>query len=129
MQENSRTWYVQDVRPRARVPAQYVPQLQLQMLASGLPSALFVSRSSENGTNVFRVRRDDAYCGALLRVIARFHGRFVASKKVPPPAWCEHWPEWRRLAAATGKVAAGAVLLKHVPGDEGPLGQSQPLFL
>ena len=61
------TWLVADSGPRVGVPVQYMPQLQIEMLATGLRSALFVSRSATLGTNVFRVWRDDTYCMNMVR--------------------------------------------------------------
>lgn len=62
-------WVVSDSGPRRRVPIQYVAQLQIQMLAAGLTSALFVSRSSTLGTNVFRMWRDDEFCRLMVRCL------------------------------------------------------------
>jgi hypothetical protein len=127
--KKSLPWFVHDERPRRRVPAQYVPQLQLEMLASGLRSSVFVSRSAEHGTNIFRVARDDTYCATMLSCISHFYTQHVVPKRVPGRNYCMSWPCWRRFCQRTGELSATARLLHHLPPDECPLGQSQPLFL
>jgi hypothetical protein len=111
------------------VPPQYVPQLQLEMLASGLRSALFVSRSAENGTNVFRVPRDDAYCACMLQLISRFYVDFVLTKRVPPKNFFGGWAVWRCFCTKTGELSAASKLLCHVAAEDSPFGQDEPLFL
>ena len=123
------TWYVRDEKPRARIPPQYMPQLQLEMLTSGLQSSLFVSRSAEHGTNIFRVPRDDAYCALMLQLVSRFYLDYVRVAKVPPKTFAHRWPPWRRFCLRTGELAARARLLHHLHSADVPLGQSQPLFL
>ncbi len=45
------------------------------MAAARTESAVFASRSATRGTNLFRVRRDDAYLMLMLRILADFQAR------------------------------------------------------
>lgn len=127
-----RTWHQEQVQPRKRVPVQYVPQLQLHMLAAGLPSALFVSRTSDCGTNFFRVPRDDECCSLMLMLISRFHTEFSGRRpwpRAPKLDACKRWPEWKRLCAATKRISAASRVLHHLPAAQAPMGQAQPFYV
>ncbi|KAL0048901.1 hypothetical protein WJX82_001954 [Trebouxia sp. C0006] len=52
-----RLYRLSDPGPYSRVPCHFVPQLQMEMLASGANSALVVSRSATKGVRVFRMQR------------------------------------------------------------------------
>ena len=45
-------------------------QTQLEMLASGSSRAVLLSYTATHGMHVLQLRRDDAYCAALLRQLA-----------------------------------------------------------
>lgn len=49
----------------------------MEMLATGAPSALLVSKSATRGLRVFRVRRDEAYIGQMLALVSRFFTTYV----------------------------------------------------
>lgn len=112
---------------------QYVPQLQLEMLATGLQSALLVSRSATRGTNIFRMWRDDGYCRLLLRCAARFRSEYCApsagARGRPPPGFSAQWAAFHELCRLTPQLRNAAHLLCHLPPEEAPLGQAQPLFV
>ena len=48
-------------------PAYHVPQLLLEMLATGATAGLLAMQSATRGVRVFRVERDDEYLAAMLR--------------------------------------------------------------
>lgn len=51
----------------SKVLIRAIPQLQLEMLATGATSALLVSSSATRGARVWRVGRDDAYLRSMLQ--------------------------------------------------------------
>lgn len=73
-----------DPGPRPLPPASAMPQLQLQMLACGSPSALLVSHSATRGGRVWRVAGDDAFLKNMLLVASRVFQENVLAKKEPP---------------------------------------------
>ena len=75
-------WY--EVRgPHEALPAQYVPQVQLEMLATGAKAGHYCSMSAAHGLNLFRLTRDDAYLEKLLRIIRSFW--LCVRRGEPPP--------------------------------------------
>jgi hypothetical protein len=48
-------------------------QVQLEMLVTGLPSALVVLDTPHHGASVFRMKRDAAYMQQMLHAISRFY--------------------------------------------------------
>jgi hypothetical protein len=127
--KGKRQWFVHDERPRSRVPSHFVPQLQLQMAAAGLRSALFVSRSCEHGTNFFRVPRDDVYCQAMLRLVSHFYREWVCKRRRPGRDYCKGWEEWPWFCRQTHEISRGTQVLCHLAAEDTPLGQAQPLFV
>ena len=76
-----------DPGPRPLPPASAMPQLQLQMLACGSPSALLVSQSATRGGRVWRVARDDAFLKKMLLVASSaFQRHVVDGEPLPLPA-------------------------------------------
>lgn len=123
-------WACCDTGPRTAVPEQYVPQLQLEMLCTGLPSALLVSRSATRGTHVFRMWRSDRYCALLLRLAAEFHQRFGRPGcRSPGPNFFASSPLFHEFSRLTLELKNRTTLLCHLDADDAPLDQSQPLFL
>jgi len=47
--------------------------VQLEMLVTGLPSALVVLDTPHHGASVFRMKRDTAYMQQMLHAISRFY--------------------------------------------------------
>ena len=47
--------------------------MQLEMLVTGLPSALVVLDTPHRGASVFRMYRSDAYLEQMLRTVSRFY--------------------------------------------------------
>ena len=122
-------WFYEDVKPRARVPVQYVPQLQLHMLATGLRSALFVSRTSCHGTKVYRMARDDEFCKDMMALVSRFHREWVARARRPPRNPMAKMERWARFAKRTHALSLSTKQLAALAAAEVPLGQAQPLFV
>jgi hypothetical protein len=52
---------------------QWGAQVQLEMLVTGLPSALVVLDTPHRGASVFRMYRSDAYLEQMLRTVSRFY--------------------------------------------------------
>jgi hypothetical protein len=123
-------WFLHEDKCFARVPPKYVPQLQLHMLATGLQSALFVSRTSRNGTRIFRMTRDDDYCKDMLALVSRFHREFVCACTRPPLAPLAKMPRWERFCKRTEALSMNlSKPILHIAAADVLLGQSQPMFL
>lgn len=121
-------WRCRDTGPREAIPLQYVGQLQLEMMCTGLRSALLVSRSSCNGTNVFRMFRNDQYCKCLLLHASRFKAQFTSGRP-PPPNFFASWATHHELCNRTSSVQQRCTtLVCHLP-SHCCLGQAQPMFL
>ena len=88
--------------PHERLPCQYVPQIQMQMLVTGTAEALYVCGSACQGINLIRVRRDDEYLGELLTYLAAFWTTVRHSDAPPPDDY------FARPAAAAKEGAGGA---------------------
>lgn len=123
-------WRVRDTGPRESVPLQYVGQLQLEMLCTGLQSALLVSRSSSKGTHVFRMARSDSYCKCVLLHASRFKSQYTSgcAAQTVPNNFFSSWKTHHKLCRMTSALRNSATLLCHLPPDC-CLGQSQPMFL
>lgn len=122
-------WVCCDGGPRAAVPDQYVPQLQLEMLCAGLQSALLVSRSATRGTHIFRMWRSDRYCALLLRVAAVFHQEVRHQRCAPRRNFFAGWPVFEEYCRLTLDLKQRTTLLCHLAPEDSPFDQSQPLFL
>jgi hypothetical protein len=99
-------YVVSDRGPRERVAVEWVPQLQLQMLCAGTPSALLASRSATKGIRVFRVARDDVYLRQMLAVASRLWTAHVLLHRPPPADVYASMPEYGAFLQRT--VQAGA---------------------
>ena len=126
-------WKLGDPGPRPLPPASAMPQLQLQMLACGSPSALLVSHSATRGGRVWRVARDDAFLRKMLLVASKAFERHVVGGEPPPARGGEgsSGPQQQhaagldavlRLADACVAIAASAkeVALLPPPGGVDP---------
>ena len=88
-------WY--EVKPPLdEIPPQYVPQVQLEMLALGSNSNNFVSATAHQGLNLITAERDDHYLGEMLHFIASF---WRCVRTGVPPTEDMHWSEPERFAA------------------------------
>eukprot|EP00877_Chromochloris_zofingiensis_P010471 jgi/Chrzof1/5678/Cz16g11120.t1 len=74
---------LKDTGPRDRLLPQWVPQLQLHMLATGCMSALLVSRSASQGIRVFRVFRSEFFINSMLRILVRLQQEHVQTGVMP----------------------------------------------
>ncbi|KAL0023408.1 hypothetical protein WJX79_006764 [Trebouxia sp. C0005] len=70
-----RLYRLSDSGPYSRVPCHFVPQLQMEMLASGANSALVVSRSATQGVRVFRMQRHAVFLQQMLHTISQLYTR------------------------------------------------------
>ena len=69
--------------PHQCLPTQYVPQVMVEMLVTGAPSAMYVSTSATQGMSLLRVQRDDVYIAELLHFLRAFW-RSVQRSDTPP---------------------------------------------
>jgi hypothetical protein len=100
--------------PLDSIPPQYVPQVQLECLCSGVEVNNFVSASACQGLRVFRSHRDDAYLAEMLHFIAKFWGRVKRGHRPSPEL---HWQEadrYERFLRATVRIGRAAALHEHV---------------
>lgn len=68
--ENVPFWQLKG--PHGCIPPQYVPQVQVEMLATGASAATYVSCSATQGMHLIRMPRDDEYCVELLHFLSVF---------------------------------------------------------
>lgn len=81
-------------------------------------------RSATKGAVVWRVMRDEAYLGLMLRVLSRFHTQHVLRGLPPPRDMFRACGDHRALLAHTARLARRAQRLSAVPGAElGPAGR------
>jgi len=66
-----------DAEPRDGVQVLHVPQLQMHMLCTGAPAALYMSFSAGHGMAIYVVKADKFYQRCMLRWVARFVKEFV----------------------------------------------------
>ncbi|KAG2440766.1 hypothetical protein HXX76_003622 [Chlamydomonas incerta] len=100
-----------DPGPRHAVPAAWVPQLQLHMLATGCQSALVVSRSASKGMTVFRLLRDDEYLQRMMGVLARLNNEYVRRGLTPPPDMFARQSDYCAFLGITARLARHATPL------------------
>lgn len=120
-----RVYHVEDRGPRDGVLEMWVPQLQMEMLASNTSSALLVTRSATKGVRVFRMARDDGYIHAMLEVLAFLYATYVQRQRCPgPEPFKEHvgyvgfLQRTRTLAREAKQVLHDAESHRHAPlGD------------
>jgi hypothetical protein len=118
-----RVYQLSDRGPHSHVPVHYVPQLMMEILATGAPSALFVTRTPLGGIRTFRLPRDDVYIAEMLEVISRFYTMYVLRRREPPENFFIEWALYRRFLVRTKEVAAAAVLLHHEVSPRLPRGR------
>mmetsp|Transcript_36466 Transcript_36466/g.92168 ORF Transcript_36466/g.92168 Transcript_36466/m.92168 type:complete len:242 (-) Transcript_36466:610-1335(-) len=95
--------------PREDVPPAYIPQLHLEMLATGVQSCLLLCHSASEGINVFRVWRDDTYVDSMMEVL-----RLSCGPGEEPPS-LPGQPAYQALLRRTLSIARGARLLRRLP--------------
>eukprot|EP00891_Asterochloris_glomerata_P001895 jgi/Astpho2/1895/Aster-00415 len=91
------------------VPTFWTPQLQLEMLAAGVYSALVVSRSATQGLKLFRMLRDDSYLQAMLSIVSSFYTLHVLPAQPPPDNMFFQLQSYQAFLHSTMNVAASAV--------------------
>jgi len=94
-----------------KVPAKYVPQVQLEMLATGTMSALIALDTPHNGLTLFRMHRSNEYLQQMLYTLSRFYTRYVKSAQVPPEDMFVGEPFYRSLLHQTILLRESAVCL------------------
>ena len=104
-----------DAEPRDRVNLLHVPQVQMHMLATGAPFALYLSYSAGNGMKVYVVKENPFYQKLLLRLVLRFNRDFVLRGKKPPENFFFTEQEYQNFLGLTRKIAREAKLYRHVP--------------
>uniref|UniRef100_A0A7R9VT58 YqaJ viral recombinase domain-containing protein n=1 Tax=Pseudictyota dubia TaxID=2749911 RepID=A0A7R9VT58_9STRA len=69
------------------VPAAYIPQLMMEMLALGpsCRSAVMVRQTATTGAVILRLHRDDEWISEMLFWLHRFMDDFVNKSEAPPP--------------------------------------------
>ncbi|KAF8058321.1 rplW [Scenedesmus sp. PABB004] len=120
--------------PAPRVQPQWVPQLQLHMLATGCSSALLVSRCAHEGVRAFRLFADREYQRTMLSLLALLQRQHVAPGVPPSAATFAGVPGYRAFLSRTVAIARGAVcvaegdaaLVARVP--DAPDGSNRPRF-
>ena len=108
-------WY-ETRGPHDHLAAQYVPQVQLEMLATGARGGNYVSASAFQGLNVIRVARDDAYLVELLHFVRRFWAT-VREGEPPPPDFFWRGGEsdrYEKFLERTVAIAEAATVQTHV---------------
>lgn len=102
-----------DRGPREQVPALWVPQLQMEMLAAGTERALLVTRSATKGVTVFSIDRDDVYIRAMLGVLAYLHKVYVLPRRPPGSQPYKGYKQYTEFVQLTKTVAKRAVVVLH----------------
>ena len=94
--------------PHESVAAQYIPQVQLEMLATGATAGHYCSMSAAHGLNLFRITRDDAYLEKLLLLVRRFWLCVRRGEPPPPLAGSEEHAAFIEHTLALVKASEGA---------------------
>uniref|UniRef100_A0A383WDU8 Uncharacterized protein n=1 Tax=Tetradesmus obliquus TaxID=3088 RepID=A0A383WDU8_TETOB len=94
--------------PAQRVHPQWVPQLQMHMLATGCQSALLVSRCADSGVRVFRLWRDDTYLQTMLKLLSVLQTQHVLQGVQPSAATFSGLPGYRAFLHRTATLARSA---------------------
>ena len=102
--------------PHTQLPGHYVPQVQVEMLATGARSCLYVSATAMQGINVLRVERDDAFLTELLHFIRVFWRRVLSGE--PPDDglfWApEHSERYAAFLQHACRVSQGTSVHRHI---------------
>jgi hypothetical protein len=106
-----RAYTLSDAAPHAAPPHAHLPQLQLEMAAAGVTSGLLVIESATRGMAVWRLRRDDAYVGAMLGLLSTFAALYGAQGG-PLPA-SPHAELFPAAGPGGGAAAAHAAFLRR----------------
>ena len=100
-----------DAQPREAVRVLDVPQLQLHLLATGAPFALYLSHSASNGAAAYVMRSDGAYQRRMLELAASFVADYVKAGRPPPPDFNHGREGFQAFLAKTRELARSAKLL------------------
>ncbi|KAL0020874.1 hypothetical protein WJX77_004542 [Trebouxia sp. C0004] len=124
-----RLYRLSDPGPYSRVPCHFVPQLQMEMLASGANSALIISRSATKGVRVFRMRRHVEFLQQMLHTISQLYTRYVRCNKLPPPNMFVEQASYQHFLRITQFVAESVEVVVDVDSQALPHVQDCRLFL
>mmetsp|Transcript_3066 Transcript_3066/g.8373 ORF Transcript_3066/g.8373 Transcript_3066/m.8373 type:complete len:429 (-) Transcript_3066:75-1361(-) len=104
-----------DAEPRDRVNVMHVPQLQMHMLCTGAPIALYVSYSAGNGIALYVMKADKFYQKSMLRWVSLFQKEYVAKKSPPPENFFWEMEAYQNFLGHTRKIARTATLFETLP--------------
>jgi len=104
-----------DAGPREQVNFLHVPQLQMHMLCTGAPFALYLSFSVAKGMAIFIVKRDAYYQKQMLRFMQRFVNTFALKRTPPPPNFFFDNKSYQHFLGHTKKIARSAQLFETIP--------------
>jgi len=92
--------------PATSISPHQLPQIQWEMLATGVGFNYLVSASAQHGMNVFIVQRDQRYLDLMLSLISEFYAEFVLAKH--PPAADFFWgrPHYQEFLQLTLDICA-----------------------
>ncbi|KAA6424952.1 MAG: hypothetical protein FRX49_05126 [Trebouxia sp. A1-2] len=124
-----RLYRLSDSGPYSRVPCHFVPQLQMEMLASGANSALVVSRSATQGVRVFRMQRHAVFLQQMLHTISQLYTRYIRCNRLPPPNIFFEQASYQQFLRTTQSVAESVELVVDVDSQALPHVQDCRLFL
>lgn len=125
----SSQFIVGDKGPWFHVHPQYLPQLQLHMLATGTASALLLSRSATKGVRMFRSIRDDVYINSMLGFISKFYCSHVVTGVRPPLNMWHHDSKYQQFLQATKSLARSAACVFHTDSADFVTGGHQLPFV
>lgn len=98
------------------LPPLYVPQLMMELLCTGCPSAIMVRQTATAGALVIRLHRDEEYIEELLYWLNRFQNDFVQPGVEPPPNFFWNEPRYQSFVQQTLNVTERCVeVLDTVP--------------
>ena len=104
---------------RARqFPCEHVPQVQCEMLCTGTQSCIYISMSATRGASIFRIHRDDAYLGMMVKLLQQFRAQYLLTKTPPPPNFFYDLPQHAEFRARTATIARDATILRALQPHE-----------
>lgn len=102
--------------PATSIRPNQLPQIQWEMLATGVSSNYLISASACHGLNVFIVQRDEAYLQLMLRLISEFFVEFVSTRCAPPTDFFWGRPHYHEFLDLTLAICARTVVAHKLPG-------------
>ena len=64
-----------------------------------------------------------------VQIVSRFYREFVLRGRYPPRDFFADWSTYHAFCKRTGELSNSTELLCHLPPQQTPLGQDQPLFV